>query len=435
MDPLAEELNKIIQEGNPHIYEMLSELGKKLYFPKGILSQSAEAKESAYKYNATIGVATEGDQPMFLPSAYRCFSEILPKDLFFYAPASGITKLREKWKEKMLQENLQLQKKLFSMPLVTNALTHGLSVVADLFADPLDKLILPNKLWGNYKMIFNVRKKVDIEYFPFYNAEGGFNLQGFEDSLIKCIPSGKLIILLNFPNNPTGYSITKTEATKVVEILKKIAEKGCNLVVVSDDAYFPLFYEEETLKESLFGYIADLDKRILAIKIDGATKEEFVWGFRVGFITLASADTPSEVYTALEKKIMGAIRGNISNCPLPSQTVVLKTLESPTFRQEQREKFEILKARAQKVRKVLANPKFNDVWTMYPFNSGYFMCLELKSVNAETLRNYLLKEYGVGIITINETDIRIAFSCLQQEQIEDLFEIIYKAIKEIETSE
>ncbi|MHA1651684.1 MAG: aminotransferase class I/II-fold pyridoxal phosphate-dependent enzyme [Candidatus Helarchaeota archaeon] len=432
MHPLAKELNEIIQSGNHHIYEMLSELGKNLYFPKGILSQSAEAKKLAHKYNATIGVATENGQPMYLPSALKYFNNLEPKDLFFYAPASGIPELRQVWEEKIIQENPQLQKKAFSHPIVTNALTHGLSIVADLFADPHDKLILPDKLWGNYKLIFGVRKKVDIEYYPFYKENGGFNLTGFQETLEKCSAAGKLLIILNFPNNPTGYAISQSEAKKIVEILQNIAKNGCNIIPIMDDAYFGLFYEEETLKESLFGYLADLDKRILAIKIDGATKEEFVWGFRVGFITFASANTPNEVYAALERKVMGAIRGNISNCAHPSQTVVLRILKSPTFRQEQQAKFELLKSRAQEVKKVLNNSKYQEVWNVYPFNSGYFMCLQLKTVNAEKLRTHLLEKYGIGIIAINETDVRIAFSCLELNQIQDLFEQIYLAIKDLE---
>ena len=431
MHPLAEELNEIIRKGNKHIYEMLSDLGRKLYFPKGILSQSGEAKKLATKYNATIGIATEGGKPMFLPSAYKFFNNISPKELFLYAPASGVPQLREKWKEKMVQDNPQPQNKNFSNPVVTNALTHGLSIVADLFANPHDKLILPDKIWGNYTLLFGVRKEVDIVSYPFYNINGGFNTDGFQEVLEHHSSSGKLLILLNFPNNPTGYSVLKSEAKEIVNIIQKIADNGCNVVSVTDDAYFGLFYKKEVLKESLFGALGDLHERVLAIKIDGATKEEFVWGFRVGFITVASRNTSIEVYNALEQKIMGAIRGNISNCPLPSQTVVLKTLESPTFRQEQQTKIEILKNRAQEVKSVLKNPKYDDVWKVYPFNSGYFMCLQLNSINAEHLRKHLLEKYGIGIIAINETDVRIAFSCLEINQIQDLFEIIYQAIKEL----
>lgn len=432
MNPLAEELNEIVIQGNKYIYEMLSELGRNLYFPKGILSQSAEAKQAAYKYNATIGIATEGQKPMHLPCTYRYFIDLSPDEIFTYAPAAGVQRLREKWNEKLLKDNPSLHKKSYSTPIVTHALTHGLSIVADLFANPGDTLVLPDKLWGNYRMLFEVRKQVNIVSFPFYNKSGGFNIQGLHQTLEKLADVGKLIVLLNFPNNPTGYSLTTQEARDVVHHLQNIAELGCNVIAVLDDAYFGLFYEQETLKESLFGHLANLHPRLLAVKVDGATKEEFVWGFRVGFLTLGSANTPETVYNALERKIMGAIRGNISNCALPSQTLILKTLESSTFRKEQQEKFEILKQRALEVKRVLSNPKYNDTWTVYPFNSGYFMCLQLKTVEAEPLRQYLLKQYGVGIISINETDIRIAFSCLELDQIADLFDILYKAIKELE---
>ena len=42
----AKELNEIIQENNPTIFNLLSVKGKEIYFPrKGILSQTAEARD------------------------------------------------------------------------------------------------------------------------------------------------------------------------------------------------------------------------------------------------------------------------------------------------------------------------------------------------------------------------------------------------------
>ena len=35
MNPLAKELNDLIVQQNPHVLEMLSDLGKNLFFPKG----------------------------------------------------------------------------------------------------------------------------------------------------------------------------------------------------------------------------------------------------------------------------------------------------------------------------------------------------------------------------------------------------------------
>jgi len=52
---------------------------------------------------------------------------------------------------------------------------------------------------------------------------------------------GKVVIILNFPNNPSGYMPTVEEGKKLADGLIEIAEKGIKLVVVTDDAYFGLF--------------------------------------------------------------------------------------------------------------------------------------------------------------------------------------------------
>ncbi len=35
MNPIAHSLNQIIESGNPYLVEMLSDMGKNLFFPKG----------------------------------------------------------------------------------------------------------------------------------------------------------------------------------------------------------------------------------------------------------------------------------------------------------------------------------------------------------------------------------------------------------------
>ena len=100
MNPLALELNETIKKSNPYVLSMLSEMGKVMYFPKGILSQAAEAGKKAHKYNATIGIATENSGPMYLPCIQEHISDIEPKNSYPYAPAPGKPALREKWREK-----------------------------------------------------------------------------------------------------------------------------------------------------------------------------------------------------------------------------------------------------------------------------------------------------------------------------------------------
>ncbi|MFC1814008.1 aminotransferase class I/II-fold pyridoxal phosphate-dependent enzyme [Thermodesulfobacteriota bacterium] len=434
MNPIAEQLNQAIEKGNPHLMEMLSAMGKNLFFPKGILSQSAEAKENAYKLNATIGIATEKGETMHFPSVMDAICDIRPESSLTYAPSFGIPALRKAWQASLFEKNPSLADHAVSLPVVTCGITHAISMFADMWIDPGDTVILPDMMWGNYNMILSTKKGAVIRQYPLFSESGGFNHAGLEEKIREVSQNhDKITVLLNFPQNPTGYAVTEDEADRIVKILTEAASSGLNIIAVLDDAYFGLFYEEETLKESLFARLNHQHPRLLAIKLDGATKENYVWGLRVGFITYGSPiqGDPALVYDALEKKTAGCIRGNISNASHLGQSIVLKSMQDERYLLEKDEKFKILKNRAQRVKEVLKNSKFKDAWDVYPFNSGYFMCIRLKSVDAETLRCHLLKKYGVGLISIGEKNLRIAFSCLEENDIPELFDIILQGVEDL----
>ncbi|MEN0589301.1 aminotransferase class I/II-fold pyridoxal phosphate-dependent enzyme [Kurthia gibsonii] len=430
MHKLATELNQIIQNENPHVFEMLSDLGKQMYFPtEGILSQSAEAKNKAFKFNATIGTAIEKGKPMHLKVIQDKLSAYNPSDLYPYAPPAGKPELRKEWRKKMLVDNPALEGQTFSNPIVTNALTHGLSITADLFADKGDTLIIPDQNWENYDMVFNIRRGTTITTYPLYDENGLFNADGLREAILAQKGHGKAIVLLNFPNNPTGYTPNAQEGASIVQAILDGANAGVNVVAITDDAYFSLFFED-SLTESLFGALSNIHERVLAVKVDGATKEEYVWGFRVGFITFGNKS--EALLKALEEKAIGIIRATISSGPHPSQTFLLDALKSPEFVTQRQEKFDIMKNRANKVKEVLDASKFEDAWDYYPFNSGYFMCLKLKTTNAEQVRQVALEKYGVGTISLSDTDLRVAFSCIEEEEIEEMFHLIYDAVKDVE---
>ncbi|MCZ8517122.1 aminotransferase class I/II-fold pyridoxal phosphate-dependent enzyme [Paenibacillus filicis] len=430
MNPLAAQLNDTIAQENRHVYDMLSELGRQIYFPKvGILSQSAEAKAKAKKFNATIGTALENGKPMHLKVIQDNLSAYDPKDIYEYAPPAGKPELRTAWKSKMVEENPSLAGKGLGNPIVTNALTHGLSIVADLFAGPGDVVIIPDKNWENYELTFGIRRGAELAFYPLYNSDRRFNAEGLRDTLLAQKSKGKAIVVLNFPNNPTGYTPGVEEGKAIVAAIKEAAEAGINVVAVTDDAYFGLFFED-SLQESLAGQLAGLHERVLSVKIDGATKEEYVWGFRVGFITYCGQS--EAMLAALEQKTMGIIRATISSGPHPSQTFVLKALQSPDFKAQKQEKFDIMKGRANRVKALLDTGKFDGAWEYYPFNSGYFMCLKLKTVAAETLRVHLLDRYGIGTIALGETDLRVAFSCIEEANLDELFETIFQGVQDLE---
>ena len=433
MHPLADELNQKIRAESPVTYALLSERGRKLYFPKGILSQSAEAKEKANRFNATIGEATEGTGPMALASVLTHIKDISPADAVRYAPAQGRPDLRQVWRQKLLAENPAMRDRTFGLPIVTHAITHGLALVGDLFVDPGDRVLIPDMLWDNYALNFETRLGGVVETFSTYDGQH-FNVPAMRKALLA--GPAKQILVLNFPNNPTGYMPTRAEVEAMREAVLAAANSGKRLVVVCDDAYFGLFFDDGAIQESPFGLLANIHENVVTVKLDGATKELFVWGLRCGFLTIAPppGGNAEALLGALERKLMGAIRAAISNCASLSQSIVLSALRSPTIGAERHEKLEILKARAVRVREVVYRDKYRPLWDVYPFNAGYFMCIRVKGVGAEKLRLHLLEKYGVGVIAMGESDIRVAFSCLELGQIEPLFECVADAIGDLRSA-
>jgi aspartate/methionine/tyrosine aminotransferase len=413
---------------------MLAPIGKQLFFPKGILSQGAEAKEKAHRFNATIGIATDRRGTMHFPSVMAALGDLRPEEALNYAPSFGLPELRRCWAEALREKNPSLSGKAISLPVVCTGVTHALSTFADLWVAPGDVLVLPEMMWGNYNMIFGVRKGARIATYRFFGEAGRLDLEAFRSTVSReARARGKVVVLLNFPHNPSGYTPTEAEAEALAQCLVDQAEAGARVIAVTDDAYFGLFYTPDALRESLFARLCQRHPRLLAVKLDGATKENFVWGLRVGFITYGCplSGDPLPAYDALERKTAGSIRGAISNASHLSQRLVLQSMRSPGYRAEKQEKFEILKARAERVHQVLADPKYAWAWEVYPFNSGYFMCLRLKTVAAETLRLHLLDRYGVGLIALGEDNLRVAFSCIEVEDIPALFDIILQGVEDL----
>lgn len=432
LNPLAQAANDVLAKENPLVLSLLSERGKRFFFPaKGILAQGAEAKQKAKNANATVGIATENGAPMHLACVHKHFNGLTPAEIYDYAPSYGKPDLRQAWARKQREETPSLGQHPLSNPVVTNALTHGLAVVGDLFLDPGDEVLTSDLLWENYNLSWETRLGARISYYPFFDRNlTGFNQTAFVQALAER-KGRKLVVALNFPNNPSGYTPTKAEAGAIVNALIAAADAGSKLLVVCDDAYYGMFFDEQCEKESLFGRLAQAHPNLLAVKVDGATKEEFVWGVRVGFLTYGIKNGTPAVYKALEDKTAGIIRAVISNVNNPGQSIVLKAISDPAFRAQQAEKVEILRKRAAVTAVECRKPEYADCWDVYPFNSGYFMCLRLKGADADTVRVKLLDEHGVGAIALGATDLRVAFSCLTEAQIPGVFVAAAKAVRSV----
>jgi aspartate/methionine/tyrosine aminotransferase len=427
MNPQAQDLNNALIASNENVFDLLSLRGKNIFFPKkGILGQSAEAKGT--KINATIGAAIEDDRsPMRLKSIDDNIN-LDPIFSFPYAPSFGRPDIRKRWQSMIYQKNVALANKPISLPVVTNALTHGISMTGYMFVDAGDEVLVPSLFWGNYNLTFINAYDAKIKTYNLFKGSG-LDIEAMGDALMA--EGDKKILLLNFPNNPTGYSPTYAEMQQLIATVKKAADSGKKIVVICDDAYFGLVFEQGIEGQSPFSWLADLHENVLAVKVDGPTKEDYVWGFRVGFITYGVKGGTAELYEALENKTAGAVRGNISNASNLSQSLLLHAFDSPTYQQEKQAKFDIMKQRYDAVKYVLTDSKYSEYFTALPYNSGYFMCVKLREgLDGEAVRHLLIEKYSIGVINLNNL-LRVAFAAVAASDVQALFDGMYDACKEL----
>jgi aspartate/methionine/tyrosine aminotransferase len=423
MNQLAIELNADL-EGSV-AGRLLSGFGRRIYFPRGIIAQSAEAKKFAREANATIGMAFHEGKLMTLQAIRDNLPHFTEDEAVAYAPTAGIEQARQLWLEHLLVKNPSLRKEYLTLPVVVPGITAAISYTADLFLDKGQRLITCDPCWDNYALVAEERREAVLRPARFLGGNG-LDLEAIHAVIREEAGTGAVRIILNFPNNPAGYAPTAAEAEALCGYLKEAADGGADVLVISDDAYFGLFYEEETSKESIFGRLSSLHENILAVKADGPTKEDYVWGLRAAFVTFGSKGLNTARAGALVGKMMGTIRSSVSCSNTPGQHLLIKSLASEKSAEEKKRYYAILKSRYRAVRRIVEARAGHPALRALPFNSGYFMSFECLGVDAEALRQALLKEHGVGTIAFGSRYLRIAFSAVSEEQIQPVLEAVFK---------
>lgn len=408
----SEPINRTLEAHHKAAAACLSATGRRMFFPMGIPAQASEAKSA--EINATIGQLTDGHgRAMPLPAIAKHLTDISLEDTTLYTPQGGNKALRAAWQTRLKAAG----ECPMSLPFCTVGLTHGLSLLAELFVDDDTDVLLPDPGWGNYDHIFSVKMGAAVHKYPVF-TDGRFARDAIKAVLAKVRTKG--VLVLNFPGNPTGYTPTSDELQPWIDAIHE-TEKP--IVVICDDAYAGFVYEDGLIPRSPFYALSSAPTdRVLSVKVDGATKELCFFGGRVGFVTFGAAGAAAD---ALDTKIKGMARANVSTAPAVSQALVLSALQNPELQAQQDERFEESVARYRRLKAALAETTLSVV----PFNSGFFALIRVDD-DPEALRQRLLRR-GIGVVSLPKYNaIRVAFSSTSTDDIDRLVHAVAAEIEE-----
>ena len=111
-----------------------------------------------------------------------------------------------------------------------------------------------------------------IPKFIELKSENEFKLT--KEELLAAITPKTKAIILNFPSNPTGGVMTRKDYEPLIPVLKEH-----NIIVISDEIYAELSYEEKHCSPANFEEIKDL-----VILISGFSKAFAMTGWRLGYL-------------------------------------------------------------------------------------------------------------------------------------------------------
>ena len=186
-----------------------------------------------------------------------------------YTPVGGIPELKQAICNKLKRDyNLTYDA---SEVMVSTGAKQCIMNIMQCLVQEGDEVLIPLPYWVSYSAMVTYSGGKCV-YVP-SKFEDGFaiDLEALEQ---KITPKTKAI-LFSSPNNPAGSMMSKTQLQKIAEIVKR----NPHLIVISDEIYEHLIFEEEHQSISQFQDIKDQ-----VVIINGVSKGFAMTGWRIGYM-------------------------------------------------------------------------------------------------------------------------------------------------------
>lgn len=217
-------------------------------------------------------------------------SEALKDGVVQYAPPGGLYELKEaitQWTKKRYGLDYDSEKEI----LITVGASEALHCIWSAFLDHDEEVMIPSPYYGSYgyQVVCAGSKYVEVPVLK--DGVIRYDIEEFEAR----ITDKTKVILINSPNNPTGYVMSDTEIQAVADFAIKH-----DLIVISDECYDHFSFDRE------FKSIASLPgMKERTLVINSTSKTFAMTGWRVGYVM-----GPSEYIETMQN-----IHEHLAICP------------------------------------------------------------------------------------------------------------------------
>ena len=288
----------------------------------------------------------------------------------FYTSNAGLLELRT-----AISAYLKRKQRLDYDPLhevlVTVGGSEGIDLALRAMLNPGDEVILPEPCYVSYLPCIKLADGVPVTIN--LKEENEFKLT--PEELLGAITDKTKILILSYPNNPTGAIMTRSDLETLVKIIK---EK--DIFVISDEIYAELTYQMDHCSIASFPGM-----RERTIVINGFSKSFAMTGWRLGF-----AVGPENILKQMTKIHQFAIMA----APTTSQYAAIEAMESGD------DDVELMRKSYNQRRRFLLN-QFQEMGLQCfePRGAFYmFPCIKEFGMTSEEFANRFLQEEKVAVV-------------------------------------
>ena len=193
----------------------------------------------------------------------------LEKGRTFYTSNSGLIELRNEIRD-YLKRRIGVEYDPVHETLITVGGSEAIDIGLRAMVNPGDEVIIPQPCYVSYEpcAILAGAKPVIIDL----KAENEFRLTAAE--LEEAITDKTKLLILPFPNNPTGAIMEKSDLEAIAEVIRKH-----DIYVMSDEIYAELTYKGEHVS---IASLPGMKERTLLI--NGFSKAYAMTGWRMGYV-------------------------------------------------------------------------------------------------------------------------------------------------------
>ncbi|MDB6031599.1 MAG: aminotransferase class [Verrucomicrobiales bacterium] len=198
-----------------------------------------------------------------------------------YTSNLGLLKLREAI-AKHLEKHFQVSYNPKNQVLIAVGVSEAMDLAFRAIINPGDEIIYHEPCYVSYAPGISLAHGVPVAVSC--KAENGFAVTA--EAIESVITTRSKALVLNFPTNPTGGTMTRAELQKIADLVQRH-----NLLLITDEIYSELTFEGEHVS------IASLPGMIeRTIFLHGFSKAYAMTGFRIGY-----ACGPTEIIEAMMK--------------------------------------------------------------------------------------------------------------------------------------